>query len=130
MATSLPLDVSSTTDHVFHVERHDQLQLSSEDRQRITERTKWVLDSPDPPGFRQEILGSIRNTVFSRKNKKLGPTQPPLAWVVVFLRSVFPILSWAKDYKFSMFKNDLLSGLTLASLCIPQVHFLTKTNTK
>ncbi|GKA47147.1 low affinity sulfate transporter 3-like protein [Tanacetum coccineum] len=120
MATSLPTNVSVATEHVFHVERHDQLQLSHEDRQRITERTKWVLDSPDPPGFRQEILGSIRNVVCSRKNKKSSSSEPPLAWVVDVLRSIFPILSWAKDYKLSMFKSDLLSGLTLASLCIPQ----------
>nr|XP_043614762.1 low affinity sulfate transporter 3-like isoform X1 [Erigeron canadensis] len=121
MATSLPTDVSTTaTEHVFHAERHVQLQLSSDERQRITERTKWVLDSPDPPGFRQEILGSIKSAVFCQKNKKLSSSQPPLACVVAFLRSVFPILSWAKDYKVSMFKSDLLSGLTLASLCIPQ----------
>ncbi|KAK1441626.1 hypothetical protein QVD17_07670 [Tagetes erecta] len=122
MAASLPTDApaSAVSDHVFTVERHDQLQLSPEDRKRITERTKWVLDSPDPPGFRQEILGSIKNVVCSQKNKKHGSSQPPFAWAVTFLRSVFPILSWARDYKASMFKDDLLSGLTLASLCIPQ----------
>lgn len=124
MAASQPTDApaSAVSDHVFTVERHDQLQLSPEDRKRITERTKWVLDSPDPPGFRQELLGSIKNVVCSKKNKKHSSSQPPFAWVVTFLRSVFPILSWARDYKASMFKDDLLSGLTLASLCIPQVH--------
>ncbi|XP_023772631.1 low affinity sulfate transporter 3 [Lactuca sativa] len=122
-SSSVPTSVSSSTDHVFSVEGHDQLQLqlSSEDRQRITERTKWVLDSPDPPGFRQEILGSIRNAVCSKKNKKPNAThEPPLACVMAFLSSVFPILNWGREYKVSMFKNDLLSGLTLASLCIPQ----------
>lgn len=122
MAASLPTAVSASAanDHVLPVERHEHLQLSYEDRQRITERTKWVLDSPDPPGFRQEFLGSFRNIVFCRKNKKLSSSQPPLACFVSFLPSVFPILNWARDYKVSMFKNDLLSGLTLASLCIPQ----------
>ncbi|XP_024968879.1 low affinity sulfate transporter 3-like [Cynara cardunculus var. scolymus] len=122
MAASLPTAVSASAanDHVLPGEAHEHLQLSSEDRQRITERTKWVLDSPDPPGFRQEFLGSFRNTVFCSKNKKLSSSQPPLACFGSFLRSVFPILNWARDYKASMFKNDLLSGLTLASLCIPQ----------
>ncbi|KAJ6397970.1 hypothetical protein OIU77_018893 [Salix suchowensis] len=33
---------------------------------------------------------------------------------------MFPIFSWCRHYKATEFKNDLLAGLTLASLCIPQ----------
>ncbi|KAL8199944.1 hypothetical protein R6Q57_013512 [Mikania cordata] len=121
MVVSLGADASAaTSDYVLAVEGHDQLQLSPEDRKRITERTKWVLDSPDPPGFHQEIMGSLKNVVCSKKNSKPSLSQTPFSWIVTFLRSAFPILSWARDYKPSMFKDDLLAGLTLASLCIPQ----------
>lgn len=43
-------------------------------------------------------------------------------WLVV--RSIFPILDWGRRYKLSMFRGDLLAGLTIASLCIPQVRAL------
>ncbi|KAK2396031.1 putative sulfate transporter 3.4 [Trifolium repens] len=32
----------------------------------------------------------------------------------------FPILQWGSNYSFKLFKSDLISGLTIASLAIPQ----------
>ncbi|KAK4401896.1 Sulfate transporter 1.3 [Sesamum angolense] len=32
----------------------------------------------------------------------------------------FPILEWGRRYELSMFKGDLIAGITIASLCIPQ----------
>lgn len=34
---------------------------------------------------------------------------------------LFPILQWGPSYNLSLFKSDLVSGLTIASLAIPQV---------
>ncbi|KAG0499370.1 hypothetical protein HPP92_004061 [Vanilla planifolia] len=36
------------------------------------------------------------------------------------LQSLFPILKWGSEYNFTKFKGDLIAGLTIASLCIPQ----------
>ena len=36
-------------------------------------------------------------------------------------QSIFPILHWAREYKWSYIRGDLIAGLTIASLCIPQV---------
>ncbi|KAK9110635.1 hypothetical protein Sjap_018695 [Stephania japonica] len=36
------------------------------------------------------------------------------------LQGLFPILQWCRAYKATKFKNDLMAGLTLASLSIPQ----------
>ncbi|KAL8150778.1 hypothetical protein V2J09_020586 [Rumex salicifolius] len=33
---------------------------------------------------------------------------------------IFPILQWAPNYSLTLFKSDLISGLTIASLAIPQ----------
>lgn len=33
----------------------------------------------------------------------------------------FPILQWGTHYNFNLFKSDIVSGLTIASLAIPQV---------
>ncbi|XP_051135623.1 sulfate transporter 1.3-like [Andrographis paniculata] len=39
---------------------------------------------------------------------------------ILGIQGVFPILEWGRKYKLSMFKGDLIAGLTIASLCIPQ----------
>lgn len=81
------------------------------------ERSKWLLTSPDPPAPWQELFSSIKESVLPRadRNKKPGPNQ-----FVFVLQGLFPILKWAKNYKATKFKNDVMAGLTLASLCIPQ----------
>lgn len=33
----------------------------------------------------------------------------------------FPILKWGPEYSFQLFKSDIVAGLTIASLAIPQV---------
>ncbi|KAK2978563.1 hypothetical protein RJ640_006682 [Escallonia rubra] len=89
---------------------------------RRMERAQWVLNSPDPPGIWHELVGSIKETVFPRGNKFCSSStkQPRASPAASFLKGLFPILSWGRNYKASKFKNDLMAGLTIASLSIPQ----------
>ncbi|GFY85816.1 slufate transporter 2;1 [Actinidia rufa] len=106
-----------TTMGSFSVE--DQ-QPEVENKGRI-ERTRWVLNSPNPPSLLQELISSVKETIFPYRSK-LSSSSPkqPRSRVFLLLQGLFPILSWARNYKASKFKNDLMAGLTLASLCIPQ----------
>ncbi|CAN1224663.1 Sulfate transporter 2.1 [Linum grandiflorum] len=79
-------------------------------------KSQWVLDSPAPPGIWSLVLHSLRTT-FSFNKYHSQPSSQTLLFV---LQSIFPILSWARFYKLSMFRKDVMAGLTLASLCIPQ----------
>ncbi|KAJ9560464.1 hypothetical protein OSB04_005624 [Centaurea solstitialis] len=36
------------------------------------------------------------------------------------LQAMFPILEWGRNYDLNKFKGDLIAGLTIASICIPQ----------
>ncbi|WJZ97994.1 hypothetical protein VitviT2T_016553 [Vitis vinifera] len=56
---------------------------------------------PDDPFHR------FKNQTFLRK-------------VVLGLHCLFPILQWVPSYSLSTFRSDLVSGLTIASLAIPQ----------
>ncbi|KAJ6682584.1 SULFATE TRANSPORTER 2.1 [Salix koriyanagi] len=68
------------------------------EKSRLAEKAQWVLNAPDPPSLWRELMDSAREAVLPRGKR-------------------FPYL---KD-KDGLFKtNDLLAGLTLASLCIPQ----------
>ncbi|CAI9771558.1 unnamed protein product [Fraxinus pennsylvanica] len=81
-----------------------------------TERAKWLLSSPNPPSLWHELRSSIRETVLPQERKK----QPRTQGHVLFLQGLFPILKWGRSYSAAKFKKDLMAGLTLASLCIPQ----------
>ena len=94
-------------------------QLHLEDAAAQTERSQWVLNSPNPPPLWKKILSPVKDTkLFSSSKKETGRGRRALS----FLGSLFPILIWFRSYKASKFKDDLLAGLTLASLSIPQVY--------
>ncbi|KAJ6685515.1 LOW AFFINITY SULFATE TRANSPORTER 3-LIKE [Salix purpurea] len=105
----------------FSVEEQRR-KLDMEDATGQLERAQWVLNSPDPPGLLQELGSSVREIIFSHGNKHASSAagQKQQSRAMKFLQGVFPILRWGRDYKVSEFKNDLMAGLTLASLSIPQ----------
>lgn len=41
--------------------------------------------------------------------------------VLLGLQFLFPVFQWGPDYTLALFKSDIVSGLTIASLAIPQV---------
>jgi high affinity sulfate transporter 1 len=47
--------------------------------------------------------------------------QPKRKKLLLGIQSFFPIVGWARDYNIKKFRGDLIAGLTIASLCIPQV---------
>ncbi|KAM7270535.1 hypothetical protein ACFE04_029749 [Oxalis oulophora] len=105
---SLPVESSATQQTVVELQKFA--------------RTSWVLDVPKPPGPWQEFVDYFReiilppgNKISSQKNQPAGSKR-----LVLILQRIFPILSWGREYSISKFKSDLLAGLTLASLCIPQ----------
>ncbi|KAK7301262.1 hypothetical protein RJT34_12123 [Clitoria ternatea] len=86
------------------------------------QRSQWVLDSPHPPPLWKKLFGSVKETISPRGNMFCFSSKKRTfhGHAVSCLQGLFPILTWIRDYKASKFKDDLLAGLTLASLCIPQ----------
>lgn len=83
-----------------------------------SERAKWLLTSSDPPPPWKQLYASFKEKLLpGPKSEQKTRAKRPL----VFLEGLFPILKWGRNYKATKFKNDLMAGLTLASLCIPQV---------
>ena len=87
------------------------------------ERAQWVLNAPEPPGLWSELLDSVRDKILPGGNNFMSlKNQSGRKHLLSFLQAVFPILVWCQSYTVRKFKNDLLAGLTIASLCIPQVN--------
>ncbi|KAF5749826.1 low affinity sulfate transporter 3 [Tripterygium wilfordii] len=105
----------------FAVETSEAQQTLDLEKNGHVERTQWVLNAPEPPSFWREVLDSVKKTIKPPGNtSEILKRQPGSKRVVLFLQAIFPILSWGRNYKVTKFKNDLMAGLTLASLCIPQ----------
>lgn len=68
-----------------------------------------------------ETLGdNLKETFFPDDPFRQFRGQPPVRRVVLALQYLFPMLDWASRYTFSDLRADLISGITIASLAIPQ----------
>jgi len=47
--------------------------------------------------------------------------QPSFTKFLLTLQFLFPIFQWGSQYTFTLLRSDVISGLTIASLAIPQV---------
>ncbi|KAM1818547.1 hypothetical protein EV1_000286 [Malus domestica] len=111
---------SSTASSAIDEERLD-IDLDLEKNSSLVERTQWVLNGPEPPGLWHELMDSLRETISCcRKKYSSLKNQPTLKSAVSVQQEIFPILVWGRSYNMSKFKHDLMAGLTIASLCIPQ----------
>lgn len=85
---------------------------------------KLVLNSPSPPSLREELVGVVGKAFWPRAasgGSGSGGRPPRCAWILTVLQCVFPVLQWGRSYTLKSFRSDVMAGLTLASLGIPQV---------
>ncbi|XAR49438.1 hypothetical protein NMG60_11032649 [Bertholletia excelsa] len=67
-----------------------------------------------------EFVTTMKETFFHDDPLRPFKDQSISRKLVLGLQAIFPILEWGREYNFSKFKGDLIAGLTIASLCIPQ----------
>lgn len=70
----------------------------------------------------QEIKHSVVDTFFPDKPFEQFKDQTGGRKFLLGLQSLFPLFEWGRDYNLKKFRGDFISGLTIASLCIPQVN--------
>ncbi|KAK1440294.1 hypothetical protein QVD17_06119 [Tagetes erecta] len=75
---------------------------------------------PPKQDLLKEIKTALKETFLSDDPLKPFKDQPKKKKFVLGLQTLFPILSWGRDYSLSKFKGDFIAGCTIASLCIPQ----------
>lgn len=68
----------------------------------------------------QEIKHSVVETFFPDKPFEQFKDVKGSRKFILGVQSVFPIFVWGRDYNLKKFRGDLIAGLTIASLCIPQ----------
>lgn len=100
-------------------------EVVSSKQRRPPDTAKLVLNSPSPPSLREELVGVVGKAFRPRAHAGAGAgaggrPPPRRAWVLTALQCVFPVLQWGRSYTLESFRSDVMAGLTLASLGIPQ----------
>lgn len=75
---------------------------------------------PPPQPFLKSLKNTVKETLFPDDPLRQFKNQTPRKKLLLGLQYVFPILEWGPRYSFDFFKSDLISGITIASLAIPQ----------
>lgn len=96
--------------------------------QRHTENVQSVYKVGFPPRRKlvREFADTLKETFFADDPLRPFKDQPRRKRILLGFQQVFPILDWGRHYSLSKFKGDVISGLTIASLCIPQVYIMGK----
>ncbi|ONK75508.1 uncharacterized protein A4U43_C03F17630 [Asparagus officinalis] len=76
-----------------------------------------VLSAEEPPSLWTELTSTIKTAVSPCGSK---PNYSILQCTASAFKGLFPILNWGRKYDLKSFRRDLLAGLTIASLGIPQ----------
>ncbi|KAL4377918.1 hypothetical protein GQ457_02G003390 [Hibiscus cannabinus] len=75
---------------------------------------------PPVKPFFTSLKNSLKETFFPDDPLRQFKNKTPSKKFILGLQYLFPILEWAPRYSFQFLKSDLISGITIASLAIPQ----------
>lgn len=75
---------------------------------------------PPPNPFFSAVKTTLKETFFPDDPFRQFKNQSPSRKLVLGLQYFMPILEWAPRYTFQFFKADFVSGITIASLAVPQ----------
>ncbi|KAA8527638.1 hypothetical protein F0562_034967 [Nyssa sinensis] len=74
---------------------------------------------PSKPFF-ESLKSSLKETFFPDDPFRQFKNQPLSRKFLLGLQYFVPILEWAPRYTFDFFKSDVIAGITIASLAVPQ----------
>ncbi|KAJ9188093.1 hypothetical protein P3X46_003486 [Hevea brasiliensis] len=75
---------------------------------------------PPPQPFVKSLKYNLKETFFPDDPLRQFKNQPPSRKLILGLQYFLPILEWAPRYNLEFLKADLIAGITIASLAIPQ----------
>ncbi|KAI3760117.1 hypothetical protein L1987_50507 [Smallanthus sonchifolius] len=75
---------------------------------------------PPPQPFIRSLKNAVKETLFPDDPLRQFKGQPPARRFILGVQYVFPFFEWAASYNLSFFKSDIIAGITIASLAIPQ----------
>ena len=84
------------------------------------ERQRSTVSIPEKGSFVTEIRSTLKETFFPDNPIRTLQKQTPRERFFTTIAYVFPVFNWAQGYTLLNLKDDVIAGLTIGSLCIPQ----------
>ncbi|CAE6127994.1 unnamed protein product [Arabidopsis arenosa] len=76
--------------------------------------------APPKAGLLKDFKSVVEETFFHDAPLRDFKGQTPAKKTLLGIQAVFPIVGWAREYNLRKLRGDVIAGLTIASLCIPQ----------
>ncbi|CAI9095984.1 OLC1v1032037C1 [Oldenlandia corymbosa var. corymbosa] len=92
-------------------------------QQCLEMNTPMELHQVVPPPYTSslhKLKNRLKETFFPDDPFRQFKGKPPNTKFSLAIQYIFPIFQWGPNYSFQLFKSDIVSGLTIASLAIPQ----------
>ncbi|KAI6695535.1 hypothetical protein NL676_023245 [Syzygium grande] len=86
----------------------------------VADRCNHGVAIPPPQPFFKSLRNSLKETFFPDDPLRQFKGQPRSRRLVLGLQYVLPILEWGPRYTLEFLRADLVAGITIASLAIPQ----------
>ncbi|KAK4276795.1 hypothetical protein QN277_014902 [Acacia crassicarpa] len=94
----------------------EEVHVSSHDHAPYVHRVR----SPPRQNLFKEFQSTLKETLFADDPLRSFKDQPMSRKFILGAEAIFPILNWGRTYNLAKFRGDIIAGLTIASLCIPQ----------
>lgn len=107
-----------------HLSNNQETEDKAMDNNGQGERYIHKVSVPPKQNLFKEFTMTLRETFFADDPLRPFKDQSKSRKVVLGVQAIFPIFEWSRNYSFKKFKGDIIAGLTIASLCIPQVGIL------
>ncbi|KAI8548232.1 hypothetical protein RHMOL_Rhmol07G0257400 [Rhododendron molle] len=108
------------TDEELETKEMDVKSFSSSQRQATSLPYIHKVGVPPKQNLFKEFTTAAKETFLSDDPLRHFKGQSGPRKFILGLQAIFPILEWAQSYNLKKFRGDLIAGLTIASLCIPQ----------
>ena len=115
---------SHSNDEEDETKELDIRSLSSSHRHVHNTQYLHKVGVPPKQNLFREFTATVKETFFADDPLRHFKDQPRYRKLILGIQAVFPILEWGRSYSWRKFRGDLIAGLTIASLCIPQVDLL------
>ncbi|CAN1236222.1 Sulfate transporter 1.3 [Linum grandiflorum] len=112
--------VNPTDEELESNKEIDAGSLSSSHRYPENSRYVHKVGTVPKQNLLKEFIATFKETFFADDPLRSFKDQPRSKKFVLGIQAVFPILEWGRSYDLTKFRGDLIAGLTIASLCIPQ----------
>lgn len=94
--------------------------LSSSHRHSQSERYIHKVGVPPKQNLFKEFQETLKETFFADDPLRPFKDQSRSQKFILGIQTIFPIFEWGRKYNLKKLRGDLIAGLTIASLCIPQ----------